>query len=61
MISAEIEHNLNASMNATTDWCRAYDMFVHANKSESMLITFKAKKEKYFLGINSIYFSITIP
>ena len=33
-----IEHNLNVSINTITDWCRANDMLVHPDKTESMLI-----------------------
>ena len=32
----DIEHNLIASVNAMTDWCRANDMLLHPNKTESM-------------------------
>ena len=42
----DIEHNLNAIMNAITDWCRANNMLVHPDKAESMLIImFKTKRQ----------------
>ena len=40
-----IEHNLNASMNAITDWCRANDMLVHPDKTELMLICSRQKRQ----------------
>ena len=43
----DTEHNLNASMNAITDWCRANDMLVHTDKTELMLIYLR-QKDKYF-------------
>ena len=41
----DIEHNLNTSMNAITDWCRANDMLVHPDKTESMLICSRQKRQ----------------
>ena len=45
-----IEQNLNASMNAITDWCRANDMIVYPDKTESMLIMFKTNKTNNLSG-----------
>ena len=57
----DIEHNLNASMNAITDWCRANDMLVHPDKTESMLICTRQKRQiiyrnklNIFVNSNSI-------
>ena len=41
----DIEHNLNRSMNAITDWCRDNDMLVHPDKTESMLICSRQKRQ----------------
>ena len=41
----DIEHNLSRSMNAITDWCRANDMLVHPDKTESMLICSRQKRQ----------------
>ena len=40
----DIEHNLNASINAITDWYRPNDILVYSEKSESMLLCSRPKR-----------------
>ena len=44
----DIELNLTASMNAITDRCRANDMLVHPDKTESMFICLRPKRQIIF-------------